>query len=308
MQRYLPNLRNWKSLNSQHNAKTRQLYNKLKNGGVPVTNTNKYSTLRNKAANYIKKYSNNTVGITTSHSTIIERINTILKRHKFKKIQEKLQNAGMMKGNNKGIWHKNINSNALLKIFINQKIAYYAKKFVQEGIVKTSQNLKKEYNYNNTQNINNKIVALKKMRNGYHNAHKPRLNEEKRKNNEKKVKEQDEYKNYKNSLKLTTNERKILNTINESGPKNMNIPNKWYSRFKNGNRGSREYETNPLEGKNLIKYRVNVAKRLAKQRANGSSLNFHYTNAFYGDQRLTPNQISTIISGKGDPGSNFGVR
>jgi len=53
--------------------------------------------------------------------------------------------------------------------------------------------------------------------------------------------------------------------LSGNGLRNNTINQKWSSPYKNGNRGSYQHQANPLEGTQLINYRIEVAKKLAHQ-------------------------------------------
>jgi hypothetical protein len=83
------------------------------------------------------------------------------------------------------------------------------------------------------------------------------------KERENKIKNLENYKQRERSKLNTNDERRIFNLIiGNTKPRNASINEKWYSNYKNGYEGSRGYQVEPLRGKELINYKIKVAKRL----------------------------------------------
>jgi hypothetical protein len=83
-----------------------------------------------------------------------------------------------------------------------------------------------------------------------------------KKERENKIKSNENYKKQKRNL-LTPNEQRIFNLIiGNTKPRNASINKKWYSNYEYGYHGTPGYQREPLTGKELINYKIEVAKRL----------------------------------------------
>jgi hypothetical protein len=232
----LNRIRNSRMLNRNIAEKTNALKRALQNANSTYSpsNANKYSNVRRSAIAFIG--SNGRVGTLTTYKNII---NT-LRRVKQKRQNERNNREKQQKAANRLKTLNNVENSNLQEL----------------GLVRRPKDIERRVaSYQNR--VPSRFATYPNM--VQYLLYMKRKQEQERKN---KLQNLINYKQQKRNS-LTPNQQRIFNLIiGNTKPRNASIKSKWYSNYKNGYEGSYAHQMEPLRGKELINYKINVARRL----------------------------------------------